>query len=129
MASMAELVPREVKVIDKASLLVLEETALECRLSQRLPSAWIAENAAEGRHYLWPALRHGLSYRPDLPHQLRCQLLLQQRTGEQALSLFDVLPDDFAMLRKVTSRDEAMRGAAIIASAQSVAKWEQSRSL
>jgi hypothetical protein len=127
MAGMAEPVPREVKVIDKASLLALEETALECGLSQRLAPAWIAEHAAEGHHYLWPELWHELSHRPALPRQLRCLLLLQLRSGEQAKSLLDVLPDDFAMLPKLTSREEAMRVADLIDSVQSVAEWEQSR--
>ncbi|WP_433178976.1 hypothetical protein [Actinoallomurus sp. CA-150999] len=125
--SLDEPVPCEVKVIDTASLLALEETAMECGLSQRLPPVWVAENVAEGHHYLRPALWHELSHRPTLPRQLRCFLLVRLRTGEQVQSLLDVLPDDFSPLPKVTSRDEAMRVAELLDSAQSVAEWEQSR--
>ncbi|MDA0563979.1 hypothetical protein LG943_06510 [Streptomonospora sp. S1-112] len=102
--------PREVKVIDSASLLRLEERAGVLSLNQCLDPAWVRANTApEGTHYLWPALWHGLSHRPDVPRHLRCELLITLRGGDRVLSLLDVLPDDFAPLPRVASRAEGMR--------------------
>ncbi|MFD8081550.1 hypothetical protein ACFV4F_07615 [Kitasatospora sp. NPDC059722] len=116
--------PREVKVIDTASLLGLEARACELGLSQRLDPLWVKANAAsDGSHYLWPALWNSLSHRPDVPRQLRCELLIALRTGDRVMSLLDVLPDDFAPLPKVTSRDEGMRVSELLNRSPTVREW------
>ncbi|NXY96461.1 hypothetical protein HYE82_19100 [Streptomyces sp. BR123] len=116
--------PREVKVIDTASLLKLEERACQLSLNQRLDPAWVLENAApEGTHYLWPAVWNSLSHRPDVPRQLRCELLLTLRSGERVLSLLDMLPDDFAPLPRVTSREEGMQVSRLLDRVPSVREW------
>lgn len=113
--------PREVKVIDSASLFRLEERAGGLGLSQRLDPAWVQANAApDGTHYLWPALWHSLSHRPDVPRHLRCELLITLRAGDRVLSLLDVIPDDFTPLPKVTSREEGMRVRRLLDRAPSV---------
>ncbi|MFI1170428.1 hypothetical protein [Streptomyces melanogenes] len=54
-----QLLPREVKAIDTASLRTLEEQACQLDLSQRLAPAWVLANAVpDGAHYLWPASWH-----------------------------------------------------------------------
>ncbi|MFE2411764.1 hypothetical protein ACFXDE_25785 [Kitasatospora sp. NPDC059408] len=116
--------PREVKVIDTASLLGLEARAGELGLSQRLDPLWVKANAAsDGSHYLWPALWNSLSHRPDVPRQLRCELLIALRTGDRVMSLLDVLPDDFVPLPKVTSRDEGMRVSELLDRSPTVREW------
>ncbi|MDQ0990708.1 hypothetical protein [Streptomyces sp. V3I7] len=116
--------PRQVKFIDTASLLRLEERARELSLSQRLDPALVMENAApDGTHYLWPAMWHSLSHRPDLPRQVRCELLITTRTGDRVLSLLDVLPDDFTPLPRVTSRDDGMRVRELLDHSPSVREW------
>lgn len=71
------------KVIDTASLLRLEERACELSLNQRVDPAWVMANAApDGSHYLWPTLWNSLSHRPDVPRQLRCELLVTLRVGD-----------------------------------------------
>lgn len=116
--------PREVKVIDTASLLGLEERAYELRLNQRLDPAWVMANAAPDRtHYLWPALWNSLSHRPDVPRQLRCELLITLRTGDRVVSWLDVLPDDFTPLPRVTSREEGMQVSQLLDRAPSVREW------
>ncbi len=102
--------PREVKVIGTASPLMLEERACGLSLNQRSDPAWVRANAApEGSHCWWPALWNSLSHRPDIPRQLRCELLLTLRSGEPVMSLLDMLPDAFVPLPRVTSREEGMR--------------------
>ncbi|MCX5180339.1 hypothetical protein [Streptomyces virginiae] len=116
--------PREVKVIDTASLLKLEERACQLSLNQRLDPAWVLENAApEGTHYLWSAVWNSLSHRPDIPRQLRCELLLTLRSGERVMSLLDMLPDDFAPLPRVTSREEGMHVSRLLDRVPSVREW------
>ncbi len=116
--------PREVKVVDTASLLGLEERACELSLNQRLDPAWVMANAApEGSHYLWPALWNSLSHRPDIPRQLRCELLLTLRTGERVMSLLDMLPDAFAPLPRVTSREEGMQVSRLLDRVPTVREW------
>ena len=116
--------PREVKVIDTASLLRLEERACELSLNQRLDPAWVLDNAAlDGSHYLWPALWNSLSHRPDVPRQLRCELLITLRAGERVMSLLDVLPDDFTPLPRVASREEGMQVSRFLDRAPSVRDW------
>jgi hypothetical protein len=116
--------PRELKVIDSASLFRMEERAWHLGLSQRLDPAWVRANAApDGAHYLWPALWHSLSHRPDVPRQLRCELLITLRAGDRVMSLLDVLPDDFTPLPKVTSREEGMQVSQLYEHAPSVREW------
>ncbi|MFI2041011.1 hypothetical protein ACIOK4_44765 [Streptomyces bottropensis] len=116
--------PREVKVIDSASLFRLEERAGDLCLSQRLDPAWVRANAApNGTHYLWPALWHSLSHRPDVPRHARWELLITLRTGDRVLSLLDVIPDDFTPLPQVTSRNEEMQVRRVFDRAPSVREW------
>ncbi|OOC53602.1 MULTISPECIES: hypothetical protein [Nocardiopsis] len=116
--------PREVKVIDSSSLFRLEERARALGLNQRLDPAWVQANAApDGSHYLWPALWNSLSHRPDVPRQLRCELLVTLSTGGRVLSLLDVLPDGFTSLPRVTSREEGMHVSRLLDRAPSVREW------
>ncbi|MER8039904.1 hypothetical protein [Streptomyces hydrogenans] len=98
-------VPREVKAVDTASLLALEERAYALRLNSRSDPALLRAHVAPGgTHYLWPALWNGPAHRSDVPRQLRCEVLIALRTGERVVGWLDVLPDDFAPLPRVTSR-------------------------
>ncbi|MFE4703624.1 hypothetical protein ACFRIC_41925 [Streptomyces sp. NPDC056738] len=116
--------PREVKVIDSASLFRLEEQAGDLDLSQRLDPSWVRANTApDSTHYLWPALWHSLSHRPEVPRQLRCELLITLRAGDRVLSLLDVLPCDFAPLPRVISREEGMQVRQLLDRAPSVKEW------
>ncbi|MFE2578613.1 hypothetical protein [Streptomyces sp. NPDC059378] len=116
--------PREVKVIDSASLFRLEEQAGDLGLSQRFDPAWVRANAApDGTHCLWPALWHSLSHRPEMPRRLRCELLITVRAGDRVLSLPDVLPHDFTPLLRVTSREEGIQVRRLLDRAPSVREW------
>ncbi|MFD5975372.1 MULTISPECIES: hypothetical protein [Streptomyces] len=116
--------PRELKAVDSASLFRLEERACALGLSQRLDPAWVQANAEpDGTHYLWPALWHSLSHRPDVPRQLRCELLVSLRAGDRVRGLLDVLPDDFAPLPRVTSHEEGMQVNQLFDHAPSVREW------
>ncbi|MEU8674685.1 hypothetical protein [Streptomyces sp. NPDC048560] len=116
--------PRELKAVDSASLFRLEERACDLGLSQRLDPAWVRAKAApDGTHYLWPALWHGLSHRPDVPLQLRCELLITLHAGDRVVSLLDVLPDDFTPLSRVTSREEGMQVSQLFDHVPSVREW------
>ncbi|WP_435972233.1 hypothetical protein [Streptomyces sp. Qhu_M48] len=113
--------PREVKVIDSASLFKLEERACDLSLNSRLDPAWVrASVAPDGTHYLWPALWNSLSHRPDVPRQLRCELLITLRTGDRVVSWLDVLPEDFTPLPRVTSGEEGMQVSQLLDRAPSV---------
>ncbi|MBP2586889.1 hypothetical protein J3A78_007367 [Streptomyces sp. PvR006] len=117
-------VPREVKRLDTAALLALEERALELVLNQRLDPAWVEAHAAsDGTHYLWPAVWNNLPHRPEVPRQLRCELLLALRGGQHVMSLLDMLPEDFAPLPRVTSRDEGMRVSRLLDESPTVGQW------
>ncbi|MFD5466481.1 hypothetical protein ACFWIQ_27150 [Kitasatospora sp. NPDC127059] len=101
--------PGDLMAVDTPALLRLAERAADFGLSQRPDPAWLRTHAApDGRHYLRAARWHALAHRPELPSRLRCDLVLELRTGEQLLSLLDVLPEDFARLSAVTSRDEGL---------------------
>ncbi|MFI1314270.1 hypothetical protein ACH4TS_29685 [Streptomyces albidoflavus] len=116
--------PREVKVIDSASLFRLEERACSLSLNQRLDPAWVQTNAApDGTHYLWPTLWNSLSHRPDVPRQLRCELAITLRAGDRVVSWLDVLPDDFTPLPWVTSREEGMKVSQLLDRSPSVREW------
>ncbi|MFF3766379.1 hypothetical protein ACFYYR_20175 [Streptomyces sp. NPDC001922] len=120
--------PRELKVVDTASLLALEEEAQALGLSQGLKPEWVAAHAAPaGLHCLCPAIWHSLRHRPELPRHLRCELLIELRSGERVMSLLDVLPDTFAPLPRARSRDEAERFVRLWESASSVRDWEERR--
>lgn len=125
-----EPVPRELKVLDTVSLVRLEERASGLSLNQRLDPAWVQANAApDGTHYLWPALWNSLPHRPGIPRQLRCELLIVLHAGDRVMSLLDVMPDDFAPLRRVTSRDEGMEVGRLLDSSPSVREWLLGRSV
>ncbi|WP_255306098.1 hypothetical protein [Streptomyces sp. Wb2n-11] len=112
------------KVIGTASLLMLEERACELSLDQRSDPAWVRANAApEGSHHLWPALWNSPSHRPDIPHRLRCELLLTLRSGEHVMSLLDILPDAFVPLPRVTSREEGVRISRLLDRVPTVREW------
>ncbi|WP_217230139.1 hypothetical protein [Streptomyces anulatus] len=116
--------PREVKVIDSASLLRLEERAGDLGLSQRLDPVWVRANAAPGgSHYLWPFLWHTLSHRSDVPDHVRWELLISLRTGGRVVSWLDVVPDDFTPLPSVTSREEGRQVRRLFGQAPSVRDW------
>ncbi|MCG7523379.1 hypothetical protein MHW47_02820 [Streptomyces sp. OfavH-34-F] len=116
--------PREVKVIDSASLFRLEERAEVLGLSQRLDPTWVRANVAPGdTHYLWPAMWHTLSHRPDVPDHVRWELLIALRTGGRVVSMLDVIPDDFVPLPKVTSREEGMQVRQLLDRSPSVREW------
>ncbi|MGW3438428.1 hypothetical protein ACWDB3_14750 [Streptomyces bacillaris] len=116
--------PREVKVIDSTSLLRLEERACSLSLNQRLSPAWVQANAApDGTRYLWPALWSSLSHRPDVPRQLRCELLITLRSGDRVVSRLDVLPADFTPLPGVASREEGMKVGQLLDRSPSVREW------
>lgn len=115
--------PRELKVIDSASLFRLEQRARHLDLSQRLDPTWVRDDARpDGAHYLWPALGHSLSHRPDVPRQLRCEVLIALRAGDHVMSLLDVLPDDFDSLPRVSSR-EGVQVRRLFDRAPSVRNW------
>lgn len=82
-----------------------------------------ANAAPDGAHYLWPALWNSLSHRPDVPRQLRCELLITLRAGDRVVSWLDVLPDDFTPLPRVTSREEGMRVSQLLDRSPSVREW------
>jgi hypothetical protein len=77
----------------------------------------------DGTHYLWPALWHSLSHRPDVPRHVRCELLITLRAGDRALSLLDVIPDGFTPLPRLTSREEGMQVRRLLDRAPSVREW------
>ncbi|WDT53924.1 hypothetical protein [Streptomyces sp. G7(2002)] len=119
-----QALPHEVKVIGTAALLELEDRACQLSLNQRLDPAWVLENAApEGTHYLWPAVWNSLPHRPEVPRQLRCELLLTLRSGERVMSLLDMLPNDFDPLPRVTSREEGMQVSRLLDHVPSVREW------
>lgn len=116
--------PRELKPVDSASLFRLEERAWDLGLSQRLEPAWVRAHAApDGTHYLWPALWHSQSHRPHIPRHLRCELLIALGPEDRVVSLLDVLPDDFAPLTRVISREKVTEVRQLLDHAPSVREW------
>ncbi|RST19747.1 hypothetical protein EF908_31535 [Streptomyces sp. WAC04770] len=112
--------PREVKVFDSASLFRLEERACSLSLNQRLDPAWVQANAVpDGTRYLW----NSLSRRPDVPRQLRCELLITLRAGDRVVSWLDVVPEDFTPLPRVASREEGMKVSQLLDRSLSVREW------
>ncbi|WP_329537209.1 hypothetical protein OG568_52835 (plasmid) [Streptomyces sp. NBC_01450] len=96
---MAPTLPRTIRAVDTEQLLDLEREAGAYGFSQRLPVDWLRDHLAPGAtHYLFPALVHHLSHRPEASPHWRCELLLTAPSGEQFLSLLDVLPATFSKL-------------------------------
>ncbi|WP_455362086.1 hypothetical protein [Streptomyces sp. SYSU K21746] len=96
---MAASPPRTIRAVDTERLLDLEQEAAAYGFSQRLPVEWLREHVTAGAtHYLFPALVHQLSHRPEVSPHWRCELLLTAPSGEQFLSLLDVLPATFDKL-------------------------------
>jgi hypothetical protein len=93
---MTAVLPRTIRAVDTDRLLLLEEEAARLGFSQRLLVDWLREHTeAAAVHYLFPAMEHWLSHRPEVSPQWRCELLLTVQTGEEVLSLLDVLPTTF----------------------------------
>ncbi|AWW35323.1 hypothetical protein [Streptomyces cadmiisoli] len=101
---MTAVLPRTIRAVYTDRLLLLEEEAARLGFSQRLPVDWLREHAqAAAVHYLFPAMEHRLSHRPEVSPQWRCELLLTVRTGEEVLSLLDVPPAVFQGLPETLS--------------------------
>ncbi|MFE7760387.1 hypothetical protein [Streptomyces sp. NPDC057438] len=121
---MTAALPRTIRVIDTERLLLLEEEAERSGFSQRLPVDWLRHHAeATAVHYLFPAMEHRLHHRPEVSPQWRCQLLLTVRTGEEVLSLLDVLPATFQALPETLDAAARTDIASRMESALSVREW------
>jgi hypothetical protein len=121
---MASHLPRTVRAVDTVRLLALEQEAAICGFSQRLPVDWLRRHlAARATHYLYPALVHELSHRPEASPQWRCRLLLTVGTGEQILSLLDVRPDTFDAIPETLDAASKTEVATRMERALSVRKW------
>ncbi|MEU8949402.1 hypothetical protein [Streptomyces sp. NPDC048489] len=111
-----------------AQLLVLEEVAARLGFSQRLPADWLREHAqAAAVHYLFPAMEHWLSHRPEGSPQWRCELLLTVRTGEEVLSLLDIRPASFEELAETLDTTAKADIAARMRRALSMREWAERR--
>ncbi|WP_196812300.1 hypothetical protein [Nocardia sp. CNY236] len=89
-------VPRTVKAVDTAQLILLDEQARKCGLNRHHGAGWLATYADRtATHYLWPVLAHQLARQPEFSPHWRCLLLLTVRDGRQVCSLLDVLPASF----------------------------------
>ncbi|WRZ88169.1 hypothetical protein OHB54_03355 [Streptomyces sp. NBC_01007] len=126
---MTAVLPRTIRAVDTARLLLLGEEAARLGFSQRLPAGWLREHAAaEAVHHLFPAMEHRLSHRPELSPQWRCELLLKVRTGDEVLSLLDVLPAAFQELPETLDATAKSAIAARMKRALAVREWfEQER--
>ncbi|MFI1869959.1 hypothetical protein [Streptomyces jumonjinensis] len=126
---MTAVLPRAIRAVDTEQLMLLEEEAARLGFSQRLPVEWLREHTAVGAvHCLFPALEHRLSHRPEVSPQWRCELLLTVRTGEEVLSLLDVLPITFQGLPETLDASAKAAIAARMEGALSVREWvEQGR--
>ncbi|MFF2130876.1 hypothetical protein ACFVW1_37055 [Streptomyces olivochromogenes] len=126
---MTAVLARTIRAVDTERLLFLEEEAARLGFSQRLPVDWLREQAAVAAvHYLFPVLEHRLSHRPEVSPQWRCELLLTVRTGEEVLSLLDVLPATFQGLPETLGATAKTDIAARMKGALSVREWvEQGR--
>ncbi|MGV9542075.1 hypothetical protein ACWDSF_12185 [Nocardia beijingensis] len=92
----SSMVPRTVKSVDTAQLILLDEQARECGLNRHHGAGWLAAHADRtATHYLQPVLVHRLRHRPEFSPHWRCLLLLTVRDGQQISSLLDVLPASF----------------------------------
>ncbi|CAM5608663.1 hypothetical protein [Streptomyces hirsutus] len=123
---MTAVLPRMIRAVDTDQLLLLELEAARLGFSQRLPADWLREHAqAAAVHYLFPALEHWLSHRPEVSPQWRCELLLTVRTGEEVLSLLDVRPASFEELAEMLDATAKTDIAARMRRALSVREWAE----
>lgn len=76
-------------------------------------------------HCLFPTLVHELGHWPGVSPQWRCQLLLTVRTGEEVLSLLDVLPASFQGLPETLDVAAESDIAVRIVLVPSVREWVQ----
>jgi hypothetical protein len=121
---MTAVLPRTIRAVDTERLLLLEEEAASLGFSQRLPADWLREHAgAEAVHYLFPAIEHWLIHRPEVSPQWRCELLLTVLTGEEVLSLLDVLPATFQGLPETLDATAKADIAARMKRALAVREW------
>ncbi|MGW6704928.1 GNAT family N-acetyltransferase [Streptomyces sp. NPDC054956] len=124
---MTRALPRTIRAVDTDRLLALEREAAAYGFSQRLPVDWLREHVAEGAsHYLFPVLVHQLGHRPEVSPQWRCQLLLTVRTGEQILSLLDVLPATFDELAETLDAASKTDIAGRMERARTQREWTES---
>jgi hypothetical protein len=126
---MNAVLPRTIRAVDTERLIFLEEEAARLGFSQRLPADWLRQHAAIAAvHYLFPALEHWLSHRPEVSPQWRCELLLTVRTGDEVLSLLDVLPAGFQALPETLDATAKADIASRMKGALALREWvEQSR--
>jgi hypothetical protein len=123
---MTAVLPRTIRAVDTDQLLLLEEEAARLGFSQRLPADWLREHAqAAVVHYLFPVMEHWLSHRPEVSPQWRCELLLTVRTGEEILSLLDVLPASFEGLAETLDTTTKADIAARMKRALSLREWAE----
>ncbi|MGW0778791.1 hypothetical protein ACWD01_35415 [Streptomyces sp. NPDC002835] len=121
---MAAALPRTIRAVDTDKLLALEQEAAAHGFSQKLPVDWLQEHVAAGAmHYLFPALVHELSHRPEVSPQWRCELLLTVLTGERILSFLDVLPATFNELPETLDAAAKTDIASRMERAQSLREW------
>ncbi|GII75539.1 hypothetical protein Sru01_05210 [Sphaerisporangium rufum] len=123
-------VPRTVKAISTAQLVLLDEEATRYGFSRRHGVAWLTEYADPGAtQYLYPAFVHHLDHRPECSPQWRCMLLLALRDGEQVFSLLDVLPASFDELPDTLDHTTKTRIAdKLLGPLQTAAEWCQRHS-
>ncbi|MGW2353503.1 hypothetical protein [Actinacidiphila glaucinigra] len=123
---MTAVLPRTIRAVDTDQLLLLEEEAARLGFSQRLPTDWLREHAqAAAVHYLFPAMEHWLSHRPEVSPQWRCELLLTVRTGEEVLSLLDIRPASFEELAETLDTTAKADFAARMRRALSMREWAE----
>ncbi|MFK4221556.1 hypothetical protein [Streptomyces sp. NPDC019890] len=123
---MAAALPRTIRAVDTEQLLDLEQEATALGFSQRLPADWLRQHTTAGAtHYLFPALEHHLSHRPEVSPQWRCQLLMTVMTGDQVLSLLDVLPATFDELLENLDAASKADIANRVERAQSLREWAE----
>ncbi|AWI31414.1 hypothetical protein [Streptomyces tirandamycinicus] len=123
---MTAVLPRTIRAVDTDRLLMLEEGAARLGFSQRLPADWLREHAeAAAVHYLFPVMEHRFGHRPEVSPQWRCELLLTVRTGEEVLSLLDVLPTAFQGLSETLDATTKADIAARMKRAPAVREWAE----
>ncbi|WP_328557914.1 hypothetical protein [Streptomyces sp. NBC_00358] len=121
---MTAVPPRTIRAVDTDRLLLLEMEAARTGFSQRLAADWLREHARGGAvHYLFPTMEHRFSHRPEVSPQWRCELLLTVRTGEEVLSLLDVLPATFQGLPETLDATAKTDIAARMRRAPAVREW------
>ncbi|MEU1553817.1 hypothetical protein ABZ517_14005 [Streptomyces scabiei] len=125
---MTAALPRTIRAIDTERLLLLEEEAARAGFSQRLPVDWLREHTGVAAvHHLFPVMEHRLSHRPEVSPQWRCRLLLTVRTGEEVLSLLDVLPATFHALEETLDAAAKTDIASRMERAPAVREWIERR--